>query len=426
MRTAALGSKSEVSLLTRNNDRLHLAIDAYILRLERERREGALLDHSIAQLEAQVQGKKELSQVARAAVSRKLRLEIEALERKQQLLVAHIGDLKTQNRTLRRQVDNVRMEQDGCRNIIARVTEEIEGNGARAELTSMLRRKSSKLASLQQHQALMLRSKSANDRVNFASRMHEMSEVIHKDSESKTNYLKQVQELFQEVLKRPVDHLDTTPVHSALLAKWTSKLQSKKHDFESYVKYIKELEDGFAQVRNATGIARIAEIVTAFIKSEEQQYALCMHVNDLAAEIDALEENLVRSRVIIGELGGGREGSQGNFMKLKEMVESKSKSLQNRVRNSRKAVKTLRKALDLAETPAGVLHELVLKVGFLLDLPVPQVKSPDFNLLQLTSEVEDWLETIISTQSEATSVQRSLEQLSPKRFDAFRPNVRTI
>ena len=113
-------------------------------------------------------------------------------------------------------------------------------------------------------------------------------------------------------------------------------------------------------------------------------------------------------------------------MKLKEMVESKSKSLQNRVRNSRKAVKTLRKALDLAETPAGVLHESVLKVGFLLDLPVPQVKSPDFNLLQLTSEVEDWLETIISTQSEATSVQRSLEQLSPKRFDAFRPNVRTI
>lgn len=426
MRSAPQCSKSEVNLLTRNNDRLHLAIDAFILRVERERREGALLDHSIEQMEAQLQARKELSQGARAAVTRKLQLEIEALERKNQLLVAHIGDLKTQNRTTRRQIDNVRREQDGCRNVIARVTGEIEGNGAKAELTSLLRRKSSKLAALQQHQVQILRSKSANERVNFASRVQEMSEVIHKDSESKSNYLKQVQDLFQEVLKRPVDHLDTTAIHSALLSKWSHKLHSKKTDLDAYVKYIKELEDAFAQVRNATGIARIAEIVTAFIKSEDQQYALCTHVNDLAAEIDTLEENLARCRGIISALGGGEQGSQSAGEKLKENAEIKAKALENRIQNSRKAVETLREALDLAETPAGVLHELVLKAGFLLGLPVPQAKSPDFNLTQLTSEVDDWLETIISTQTEATSVQRALEQLSPKRFEAFRPVVRTI
>lgn len=423
MRTTQAGSRSEVTLHRHDSERLHLAIDTFIMRLERERREGALLDHSISQLEAQLQARKEQSQVARSAATRKLQLEIEALERKQQLLVAHTGDLKTQNRALRRKIDNVRMEQDGCKNMIARFTEQIDSTSSKAELNSVLRRKTSRLAALQHQQAEILRSKSANERVNFVSRITEMSDVIHKDSESKTNYMKQIQDLFQEVLKRPVDHLDNSQVHIALLQKWTAKLKAKKTDLDAYVKYIKDLEDAFEQIRNATGIARIAEIVTAFIKSEDQQYALYTHVNDLTAEIDALEEGLTRSRRMIRMLGGGGEGSERTAIGIKETLKKKSNALEDRLQNSRKAQESLREVLDLAETPAGVMHDLVLRTGSLLDLPVPQVKSPDFNLLQLTSEVEDWLETIISTQTECTPMQRSLEQLSPKRFEAFRPNV---
>ena len=416
-----LGSHSEISLIRHDSDQLHQAIDQYILRLERERRQGALLDHSITQLEAKLTEKKLQPQTTKSSLTRKLQLEIEALERKQQLILANTGDLRTQNRTLRRQIDNIRREQDAYRHLIAKVSDEIGENHSKTELTFMNRRKSNRLTQLQQNQVQVLRSKSANERVNYASRVQDMSEFIHKDSENKSNYMKQVQELFQEVLKRPVEHLDLSHVQAALMTTWTQKLKSKKDDLDAYIQYIKNLEEAFSQIRNATGIARISVIVTGFIKSEDQQYALCTHVNDLTSEIDTLEEGLGRCKRLISVLTGGKE--QKTTETVKETLNEKLKAMEERIQSCRLSLDYIHEALDLAETPAGVLHDLVLRTGSLLNLPVPTVKSPDFNLKQLTVEVEDWLETLINAYAEMTAIQRSLEQLSPKRFDVAKVSV---
>ena len=53
---------------------------------------------------------------------------------------------------------------------------------------------------------------------------------------------------------------------------------------------VKVIEDAFEQIKEATGITSIDEIVTSFIKAEEQNYSLLNYVNRLGTETDVLEE----------------------------------------------------------------------------------------------------------------------------------------
>jgi len=53
----------------------------------------------------------------------------------------------------------------------------------------------------------------------------------------------------------------------------------------------KIIQDAFDQIKENTGIASIEEIVTTFIKAEEQNYSLYNYVNLLNQETDALEES---------------------------------------------------------------------------------------------------------------------------------------
>lgn len=50
------------------------------------------------------------------------------------------------------------------------------------------------------------------------------------------------------------------------------------------------IEEAFKVIKEGSGITNIDEIVTTFIKAEEQNYALWNYVNQLGQECDLLEE----------------------------------------------------------------------------------------------------------------------------------------
>jgi len=57
-----------------------------------------------------------------------------------------------------------------------------------------------------------------------------------------------------------------------------------------YIRNVNIIEDAFQQIKQQTGIASTEEIVTTFIKAEEQNYSLYNYVNMLNSEIDMIEE----------------------------------------------------------------------------------------------------------------------------------------
>ncbi len=74
------------------------------------------------------------------------------------------------------------------------------------------------------------------------------------------------------------------------LAKWTANNKEKKNLMDMYIRNVKIIEDAFDQIKEATGISSVEEIVTTFIKAEEQNYSLYNYVNMLNSEIDTIEE----------------------------------------------------------------------------------------------------------------------------------------
>ena len=50
------------------------------------------------------------------------------------------------------------------------------------------------------------------------------------------------------------------------------------------------LEDAFEQIKESTGITSTEEIVTSFIKAQEQNQSLYNYVNLLGTDTDQLEE----------------------------------------------------------------------------------------------------------------------------------------
>jgi len=57
-----------------------------------------------------------------------------------------------------------------------------------------------------------------------------------------------------------------------------------------YIRNVKIIEDAFETIKAETGISSTEEIVTTFIKAEEQNYNLFNYVHSLNSDIDMIEE----------------------------------------------------------------------------------------------------------------------------------------
>lgn len=90
---------------------------------------------------------------------------------------------------------------------------------------------------------------------------------------------------------------------------------------DQYMRNVKVIEDAFDQIKEATGISSIEEIVTTFIKAEEQNYSLYNYVNMLNTETDSLEESNKEIRENIQKIVARGQLSEFEREKLKEQLE---------------------------------------------------------------------------------------------------------
>ena len=99
-----------------------------------------------------------------------------------------------------------------------------------------------------------------------------------------------------------------------------------------YNRNVKIIEDAFVQIKEATGISSTEEIVTTFIKAEEQNYSLYNYVNMLNSEIDSIAEqnrNIERQIAKHEQLAvmSGQEKEKMRARLTKDIEETKASSL---------------------------------------------------------------------------------------------------
>jgi hypothetical protein len=90
--------------------------------------------------------------------------------------------------------------------------------------------------------------------------------------------------------KMDKDQQNPVEIITKRLENWQSRVRHKKETLDMYIKHINIIREAFDQIKKATGISNIQEIVVTFIKSQEQTDSLNNHLNTLDQEIDVLEE----------------------------------------------------------------------------------------------------------------------------------------
>lgn len=80
----------------------------------------------------------------------------------------------------------------------------------------------------------------------------------------------------------PSDFSNTVSILKLRLSKIIATNKEKKRLMDQYFRNVKVIEDAFEQIKEATGITSIEEIVTSFVKAEEQNYTLYNFVNSLS------------------------------------------------------------------------------------------------------------------------------------------------
>jgi hypothetical protein len=90
---------------------------------------------------------------------------------------------------------------------------------------------------------------------------------------------------------------------------------------------VRVIEDAFEQIKDASGISNIEEIVTTFIKAEEQNYSLYNYVNMLNTETDTLEESNKDIKDQIGRILKRGELSEKERENLQQQLELECEQL---------------------------------------------------------------------------------------------------
>lgn len=100
-----------------------------------------------------------------------------------------------------------------------------------------------------------------------------------------------------------------------------------------YTRNVEVIEHAFSQIEKATGISSVEEIVTTFIKAEEQNYSLFNYVNMLNSDIDTIEtsnshiaDQIQHHQKLKTMSESDKDAARDNF--VKEIAENKASNTQ--------------------------------------------------------------------------------------------------
>ena len=292
--------------------RLQREVDIYTQKFENEKRKLQIIEDQIKQIENEHTEKKDNMTKNRATRDRTgkedlpyatmrchdmqetkdkrdyVRLNSQGHSIKNEQLA--LNQTKSKNKDYKREIDMLRKEIMYKNNEAKRLNNLTRKMHKKAEQENSAALFSKSLAVQQINQAIALRAKHEEDKDHFEAEIKRYQEKLYeKEEENKidddTSTAPAKEKAKNGEFQNPLAILKLR------LAKIVATNREKKRLMDQYLRNVKVIEDAFEQIKEATGITAIEEIVTSFIKAEEQNYSLLNYVNKLTNETDQLEDS---------------------------------------------------------------------------------------------------------------------------------------
>lgn len=218
------------------------------------------------------------------------------------------SDQQAVNRDLRAQIDVKRKEQKTQLRVNKNLLKDIAATIEQAKKLSQGSYSGQRVAEETNNQILALKAKHEAEKFNFESKIKDLQDKLKEKDDSELDRTR-TKDLGATKKGGPIAAAEFSNPAALLkmrLQKWTTNNKEKKHLMDMYVRNVKIIEDAFEQIKEATGISSTEEIVTTFIKAEEQNNSLINYVNMLSSEIDMIvDQNMqIESEIRTHELQG--------------------------------------------------------------------------------------------------------------------------
>lgn len=196
---------------------------------------------------------------------------------------------------------------------------------------------------------------------------------------------------------------------------------------DQYLRNVKVIEDAFDQIKQATGISNIDEIVTTFIKAEEQNYSLCNYVNMLNTEFDQLEESNKEINEQIGKIV--ERGKLSNIEKenLERSLKDECEMLAEEIERNIQEAKNTKKMFGAIQVHVCNMVTMFKQSKFFLCVAQKMnyedgIGFTENNIVQYLAELEEYISSLITYNAfkkedpNAAISSIPLDQLQEKQF----------
>ena len=115
---------------------------------------------------------------------------------------------------------------------------------------------------------------------------------------------------------------------------------------------VQSFEEAFQQIKAATGIDNIDELVQTFIDAEDQNFSLFNYVNELNNEVEKLEEQIAEIKAEIEKYKG--QGGQNDRQRKKLLKDLEDRLASTEARAEQYEAKALKAAKTVSQLEQGI------------------------------------------------------------------------
>jgi hypothetical protein len=123
---------------------------------------------------------------------------------------------------------------------------------------------------------------------------------------------------------------------------------------------VQSFEEAFQQIKGATGIDNIDELVQTFIDAEDQNFSLFNYVNELNNEVEKLEEQIADIKAEIEKYKG--QGGQNDRQRKKLLKDLEDRLASTEARAEQYEAKALKAAKTVSQLEQGI-QNIFTKIG---------------------------------------------------------------
>ncbi len=385
--------------------RLQKEVDTFTQKLEHEKRRLLIIEEQIKQVNEELAERdRSVKQLKPSQlVEKKSNIKMTSTSKNVNNERVKLNQTKARNQKLRSEVDVLRKEMTSATIELDSLKKGIKKNKREAENQNKEYILGKKVAEEANNQIIALRAKHEEEKERFENEIKKLTDRLKVKDEMIEFDDKNFDQSYQQAKdkSKASDFSNPVAILKLRLNKIIATNKEKKKLMDQYIRNVKVIEDAFEQIKEASGISNIEEIVTTFVKAEEQNHSLYNYVNMLNTETDVLEESNKDIKEQIQRILERGQMSEKEKQDLQKALEAECRHLESEIdRNLHEADETKTIFKKVQPHVEKMIREFS-KTKFFLSVAPKQYYETGFtfnesNIVQYLAELEEYIAILIT------------------------------